>query len=298
MLTGIHILLTYRCAYECDHCFVFGSPSAEGTFTLAQVRALINEARKIGTVETIFFEGGEAFLFYPLLLEGVRLAREAGFKVGIVTNAYFATTVEDAVLWLRPLADLGLSVISISDDSFHGGAEDSPAKKALKAAESLKIQAGTICIEPPGTTRREDRKKGEPVVSGGVMFKGRAAEKLTAGLPTADWQEFTECPHEDLSSPGRVHVDAFGWVHLCQGICMGNAWETPLSELIRAYDANENPIARTLIAGGPAGLAAEFGMSADAGYVDACHLCYTVRKSLIDRYPRQLAPRRLYGLAP
>ena len=86
MLTGIHFLLTYQCAFECDHCFVFGSPFAEGTFALKQVENLLDEARKIATIKTIYYEGGEAFLFYPLLVESVRLASNAGFNVGIVTN--------------------------------------------------------------------------------------------------------------------------------------------------------------------------------------------------------------------
>ena len=57
MLAGIHFLLTYQCAFECDHCFVFSSPSAEGTFTLARVRQVLEQARQIGTVKTIYFEG-------------------------------------------------------------------------------------------------------------------------------------------------------------------------------------------------------------------------------------------------
>jgi hypothetical protein len=295
MITGIHILLTYRCTNECDHCFVFGSPQAEGTFTLAQVRTLIEEAEKIGSVKMIFFEGGEAFLFYPLLLEGVRLAREAGFQAGIVTNAYFAATVEDALLWLRPLADLGLAALSISDDALHGDGASGPPKHALEAARQLKIGAGTISIEGPSVKVPAERKKGEPIVGGGVMFKGRAAEKLTAGLPTIYWREFTECPHEDLANPSRVHVDAFGWVHLCQGLCMGNAWETPLSDLIRGYDVKRHPVAAPLSAGGPARLAADLAAEPEGGFVDACHLCYATRKRLLDRFPECLAPRRLYG---
>ena len=50
MLTGIHILLTYQCTFECDHCFVFGSPFAQGTFTIERLRNAIDEARKISTV--------------------------------------------------------------------------------------------------------------------------------------------------------------------------------------------------------------------------------------------------------
>ena len=36
-LEGIHFLVTYRCTYACDHCFVWGSPDAEETMTLAQL---------------------------------------------------------------------------------------------------------------------------------------------------------------------------------------------------------------------------------------------------------------------
>jgi len=36
---------------------------------------VLQEARKTGTVQTVFFEGGEPFLYYPLLLEAVRIAR-------------------------------------------------------------------------------------------------------------------------------------------------------------------------------------------------------------------------------
>ena len=71
---------------------------------LPQVHHVFDAPRKIGSVEWIYFEGGEPFLFYPSLLEGLRLARDMGFRVGIVTNAYGAVSGEDAELWLRLLA--------------------------------------------------------------------------------------------------------------------------------------------------------------------------------------------------
>ena len=63
MLTGIHILMTYKCNLACDHCFLYSSPSAKGTMTLPQIRCVLDESRKIGSVEWIYFEGGEPFLF-------------------------------------------------------------------------------------------------------------------------------------------------------------------------------------------------------------------------------------------
>ena len=72
MLTGIHILMTYKCNLECDHCFLYSSPDAQGTMTLPQIRCVLDESQKIGTVEWIYFEGGEPFPFYPSMLEGMR----------------------------------------------------------------------------------------------------------------------------------------------------------------------------------------------------------------------------------
>jgi MoaA/NifB/PqqE/SkfB family radical SAM enzyme len=117
---------------------VYSSPRAKGTFTLKQMKEVFSELAKIGTVESIYFECGEPFLFYPVMCEGIRIARGLGFKTGIVTNAYWATSEEDAELWLKPLYHLGLSDISISDDAFHYEDEGiAPAKHALNAAQKL-----------------------------------------------------------------------------------------------------------------------------------------------------------------
>jgi hypothetical protein len=299
MLTGIHFLLSYKCDSACDHCFVYSSPNAKGTFTLDQMKKVFGELSKIETIEWIIFEGGEPFLFYPLMREGIKMARSMGFKTGLVTNAYWATSEEDAELWLKPLHDLGLSDISISDDTFHyGDNEPSPAKHALNAAGGLGMSSGSICIDKPtieeGTGKKQE--KGKPVVGGGVMFRGRAVEKLVEGLPLRPWEEFIECPYEDLRDPKRVHLDAYGNIHLCQGLSMGNMWDVPLSKIVKQYDADSHPICNPLVNGGPARLAKEYDVPHEPGYVDACHMCYLIRRALIDRFPQYLAPRLVYGL--
>ena len=299
MLTGIHFLLSYKCDSECDHCFVYSSPRSKGTFTLDQMKRVFDELPKIETIEWIYFEGGEPFLFYPLMYEGIRIAHDMGFKTGIVTNAYWATSEEDAELWLRPLRDLGLSDVSISDDEFHyEGKETSPARHALDAAKKLGMPFGPICINKPTIEEGvdEEQVKGKPVIGGGAVFRGRAVEKLTDGLPRRPWYEFAECPYEDLRSPERVHLDAYGNVHICQGLSMGNMCNVPLSKMVKQYDADSHPICRPLVNGGPALLAKEYDVPHEAECVDACHMCYLVRRALIDRFPQYLAPRSVYGL--
>jgi MoaA/NifB/PqqE/SkfB family radical SAM enzyme len=297
MLKGIHLLLTYMCNLECDHCFVYSGPNARGTFTLRQVRKVLDQAADVGTIEWIYFEGGEPFLFYPLMLQGITIARSMGFETGVVTNGYYATCEEDADLWLRPLRESGLSSLSLSDDSFHYE-EDSPAKRAVLAANGLGIPVSSICIEKPTVEADVDKSqiKGAPVVGGGAMFRGRAVEKLVEGLPRRSWQELIECPYEDLREPGRIHIDAYGNAHLCQGLSVGNIWNSPLSSLFRDYDVDRHPICGPLARGGPALLATEYDVPHEEKYVDACHFCYLLRLTLMQRFPQYLAPKQVYGL--
>jgi hypothetical protein len=296
MLTGAHFLLSYKCDSECDHCFLYSGPRAKGTFTLAQIRKALGELVKIGTIEWVYFEGGEPFLFYPIMLEGIRLARDKGFKTGVVTNSYFATDEGDAELWLGPLKDLGLSNLSVSDDPFHFDEKDARPKTILSAARRLGIPTGPICIERPRVDAEARKADGGEVVGGGALLKGRAVDKLVEGLPRRDPDEFRRCPEEDLRAPKRVHLDAYGHVHLCQGLTMGNMWATPLSEIVRSYRGEDHPICGPLLDGGPALLAQRYQVPLEEGYVTACHFCYKVRLALLDRFPQYLAPRQVYGL--
>ena len=298
MLSGIHVLLTYACTFECDHCFLYCSPWAAGTFSLDQIKTLLDQAGQIDSVETVFFEGGEALLYYSLLLKSVGMAKQAGFKVGLVTNAYPATSGPDAELWLKPLAEAGLDFLSVSNDSFHyRDREKSPARIALETALKLNISADCIAVADPGSKSGggNESGKGRPIEGGPAMFRGRAADKLVSGLDRKDWRTLDKCPYEDLVSPSRVHVDAYGYVHLCQGLTMGNLWETPLPLLLARYDPQNHPVCAALVKGGPALLAEQEKIEPEPGYVDECHFCFLLRRQLLDKYPGYLAPKQVYG---
>jgi len=299
MLNGIHFLLSYMCNYECDHCFLYCSPDSKGTFTLKQINQVLDEAVKIKTVKWIYWEGGEPFLFYPLMLESMKLAKERGFKNGIVTNSYWATDTNDAKLWLKPISELAIADFSVSDDTFHyEDTAENLSKYAHLAAKALSIPTGAINIDKPTfkRTMEKEKVKGTPVIGGGAMFRGRAVDTLIEGLPTRKWDMLKECPHEDLIGLGRVHVDCFGNTQICQGLSIGNFWDRSLSELVSEYNPEEHPICGPLIKGGPAQLVKEYNLEHEEEYVDECHLCYLARKSLLDKFPQYLGPQQVYGL--
>jgi pyruvate-formate lyase-activating enzyme len=101
--------------------------------TIADIREILNQAKEAGTVDWIYFEGGEPFLYYQTMLAGIDRALELGFKVGVVTNSYWATSDEDARLWLTPLAGK-IQDLTISSDLFH-------------FSEKVSRQSITVCNE-------------------------------------------------------------------------------------------------------------------------------------------------------
>jgi hypothetical protein len=265
--------------------------------TLGQVRDIFDQGEALGGIEGICLEGGEPAMYYPTLLEAARLARARGWWVELLTNAYWATSHEDALLFLRPLTELPLRCLYTSEDAYHSSPDEAgPSRVAAEAARELGVPTVCITIRPAEqSVAGPHLPKGETVTGGAVHFRGRSAEKLTGGLPRRPWRELDSCPHEDLAAPKRVHIDALGYVHLCQGLALGNLWRQPLAELLPHYEPGEHPVCSPLLRGGPAALATAFRLPHADGYVDECHMCYEMRLALRGRLPHFLGPDQMYG---
>ena len=264
--------------------------------TIRDVSKILQQAKEIGSIDWIYFEGGEPFLFYPVMLKGIQEAAKLGFKVGIVTNGYWATSLEDARVNLKPFAGI-LHDLSVSSDLFHYDERISrQCQWAVAVADELGIPVGVISIAQPGEKGSTEPMRQLPVGESEIMFRGRAVEKLITGAAGYHWDQFTECPHEDLREPGRVHLDAFGNVQICQGISIGNYNNNHLLEIFNQYDDDKHPISSALIQGGPAELVRQYGISHQESYADACHLCYESRLKLRNKFPEILAPDQVYGV--
>jgi MoaA/NifB/PqqE/SkfB family radical SAM enzyme len=293
-IEGLHILLTYQCTYECDHCFVWGSPKQTGTLTLEQIENVLGQAKEAG-VTSIYFEGGEPFLYYAILKAAVYKAADMGFSVGIVSNSYWANSVADATEWLRPFAGR-VSDLSVSSDLYHcEKCLGERPQNAVVAAKWLGIPTGMISVaQPEGTAKESHGQLAEE--ESGVMYRGRAVDKLASRAPSHPWEGFDSCPHEDLREPGRVHLDPLGNLHICQGITIGNVFEVPLKVICEKYEADAHPICGPLLEGGPAALVTEYNLPHATCYADACHLCYEARTTLREHFPQYLNPDQMYGV--
>ncbi len=308
-LDGIHFLVTYRCTYTCDHCFVWSSPDATGTMTLAQLTSAIDQGAACG-VDTVYFEGGEPTLAYPVVLAAAEHARRRGLDFGLVSNCFWATTVADAKLWLAPFKTLGISDLSLSSYAyFVEDADEARLHNAVVAATELDLPMAVLEVGAPAQLDVPGLCLGEDV--GDIMCKGRAAVELAPGRADRPPEALVTCPHEDFTDPGRAHLGIDGELQVCQGVSAGNVWRggdgdpdragsslapDGLLSVLEQYDPATRPVIRELVAGGPWAVAQAYGHEpARELYADECHLCYEVRSALRARFPQVLAPGQCYG---
>ena len=310
-LEGIHFLVTYRCTYACDHCFVWGSPDADGTMTLAQLTSVIDQGAELGLAD-VYFEGGEPTLAYPIVLAAAKHARERGLDAGMVSNCFWATSVADAKIWLAPFAEVGLADLSLSSYAyFVEDANEEHLRNAVLAAQDLGVPVGVLEVGAPADIGVPGACSGDV---GEVMHKGRAAVALAPAKASRPPETLTTCPFEDFTDPGRAHVGPDGELQVCQGISAGNVFaggDGPpapehlaepraggLAAVLDAYDPHARPVIREILAGGPWALAQAVGHTPERTlYADECHLCYEVRAALrrAGRFPEVVAPGQCYA---
>ena len=301
-LEMVHILLTYKCIYQCDHCFLHCGPDQPGTMTVQEMEGLIEQAASIEGVTGIYFEGGEPMIYYPLVHIGVGRATRLGLGSSIVTCGYCATTVPDGRAWLRPLKEAGLGRVEVSIDKVHGSGEAcTHGRNLVDACRALGIDVAVLSVCDPRDEEemaQESPRPGEEASP--VMLRGRAAHEMVEGLPLYPIDGFVECSSEDLERPTRVHVDPYGNVHICQGILAGNVWEGSLAQVVDGYDPAGHPILGPLIEGGPAALARMYGVGEASQYATECHACYELRRALrkVPELRRFLGPNQVYGEDP
>jgi hypothetical protein len=264
--------------------------------TLDDINEILDQAEETGTVRSVYFEGGEPFLFYAVMLAGVRMAHERGFTAGIVTNSYWANSERDALEWLRPFKGM-ISDLSVSSDLFHfDELMSAQAKNAQAAAKELGIPIGVISIAQPEAEDAPSASGQLPTGDSQVMCRGRASSTLVDKFAYSSWDQFDECPFEDLRDPGRVHIDPLGHLHICQGISLGSLFQQPINDICANYDPDTHAITGPLLAGGPAELVQRYDLDLRESYADACHLCYLAREALRERFPDILTPDQMYGV--
>jgi MoaA/NifB/PqqE/SkfB family radical SAM enzyme len=317
-IRGMDFLLTFKCPSQCKHCSYRAGPKQEGCMNSADMEMWLAELVDTQPIRSCTFHGGEPFLYFEILKEGLEKARERGIhERWVITNGYWAETRIIAEEKLRELKEYGLTCITFSVDAFHQ--EYIPfdnVKTGLVAATQLGFD--TIAVDSyyivskdyndtynKITTKVIDNLNKLPGVDFfqyPISFEGRAADYLTEdvqlrqGIPGGRCR-FPRWLGGDYQNPQTVEIDYEGNVTLCPGICIGNAKKRFLTDVIENYDYRNHPIMRIVAEEGPLGLfklAEAKGYKGARNFVNECHLCYEVRRFLRTVYPQYLTPAGCY----
>ena len=308
--TDLGIIMSYQCQCACKHCLYNCGPRWKDWMSPQTLREALQATQAWHHRFQIHLTGGEPFLNFPLLLEGVRIATELGIPCYVETNAGWCLRKEDVAEKFAALKETGLNAILISCSPFHAE-KIPPARTFLAIRKALEVfgRQGvmvymTHCLEQ---VQLFDAEKTTPIeryverfgleragrllwdgysiISGGRS--GYALGHLTSKRPAAAFRGqncFLEIIHAHHS-----HFDLYGnyisW--FCGGLTVGD-WHNLPQVLDDFRNHRFPPLVNILVHSGPFGLSemarAEYGyQELPQGYAGKCHLCVDVRRCLYQR---------------
>ena len=147
--TDLGIIMSYQCQCACKHCLYNCGPRWKDWMSPEILRDALQATQAWNHRFQVHLTGGEPFLNFPLLLEGVRIAAELGIPCYVETNAGWCLREEDVSEKFTILKEAGLNAILISCSPFH--AEAIPPEKtflAVQKATELFGSRGVIVYLP------------------------------------------------------------------------------------------------------------------------------------------------------
>lgn len=310
----LSFIVSYKCTNECKHCALQGSPNQdESTIELKDVRRYLEDITSNYIIDEIGFFGGEPLLNFDLLISLIEEVKEFGIhKIGLPTNGFWGKNESIAKEYALKLKKAGLYRISFSVDAFHQEfISIDTIKQAIRAAHEAGIEWIAVLSQYLGSQDEKNvfNEKTKAMtdelskefeffhqINSELNVMGRAASELTSYFP------MTALPSERclVFKIPMFMIDPNGWVfhHSCHGICIGNAKEKSLSQIISEFNYRKHPIIGKVVAkGGPQNLlemAIEKGYEPLNGYADKCHVCFSARNYLLPYFPNILEPSNLY----
>ena len=120
--TTLSFITTNKCTASCENCCFGCNPQNKDTLSLNDMKKYIDQTiEAYSTVKLLVLTGGECFTLRKDLLEIISYASQKNMITRVVTNAYWATSLEKAYLKLKKLVDRGLYEINISTGDEHQG---------------------------------------------------------------------------------------------------------------------------------------------------------------------------------
>lgn len=148
-LRSMALILTYKCQIACPHCIIRAGPDRREELSLEDAFRWIRQIEKYrgGYIRALSLTGGEPFIDQDRLKRISSFARERGLFSSAVTNAFWASTFDDALNCLKNQPSI--EALAFSTDIYHQ--ECIPLERienAIKAAKECGIPYDVhICTE-------------------------------------------------------------------------------------------------------------------------------------------------------
>lgn len=286
------INVTLKCPLKCAHCCFSSDMFQEGHLSFEDVRLAIEQASRVGSFETVHFVGGDPFLHADIMQQAYRYARSLGLGGGATTSAYWAKSYDRAMTTLKPIAEAGLNVLTLSCDDEH--AEFVPLSwvvNAATAALDLDVEVRVAVVVNPtsvlsATQLRTDlglqERSDVMIYEIPLNATGRAAEtsSKTAGLADVD---LGPC-HSALRNFTVTHrgdvQPCCGVLPQYDGLAVGNIATGGVEKAVK--DAYEDPLFQWIALKGPTNVlkAMDLGSAGCSGVCEACDRIFSSPKML------------------
>lgn len=116
--TTVAVMLTRRCNMACTHCSVESHPRLKIQPDEEKIRQRVKALLAAG-VKAFQFTGGEPLLRQSLLLEMMRLVRDAGAACAVFSNGFWGKKPDVAEQTFDALREAGMTRLALSYDRFH-----------------------------------------------------------------------------------------------------------------------------------------------------------------------------------
>lgn len=229
--------------------------------------------------------GGEVFLYYDELKDLIELAFQNGGYTTLVTNGFWATSVDVAVEKLRPLVSSGLSFVSVSADKFHDPyVPFDRVVNTIKAAQAVGLR-NSIRVVGSATSSAADimsRLREAGVFYVDVMEMPLIREGRAALIPPSEFLVGSELPRGVCPSATLTINPAGDAMVCCNGggsnasLTVGSIHSRTLEELEMRFASD--PVLDFLNRYGPLNAVAKdeemfAEIVAEGPFVSECELC-------------------------